>query len=56
MGFLLDSMLTNKQAQKLLHMICYSENESSLKAEMDQKSMIVRILEVSEKTLFTSTF
>lgn len=46
-GFLIDPMLTPKQAQKLLHMICYPENESNIKSEMDQKSIIVRILEVS---------
>lgn len=38
-------MLTARQAQKLLHMICYSESEYNLKAEMDQQSIIVRILE-----------
>jgi len=43
---LIDPMLTAKQAQRLLHMICYPENESNLKSEMDQKSIIVRILEV----------
>lgn len=45
-GFLIDEMLTPKQAQRLLHMICYPENESNIKSEMDQKSIIVRILEV----------
>lgn len=45
-GMLIDPMLTSKQAQRLLHMICYPENESNIKAEMDQKSLIVRILEV----------
>lgn len=44
---LLDAMLTTKQAQQLLHMICYAENESNIKAEMDQKAIIVRILEVN---------
>lgn len=43
---LIDPMLTSKQAQRLLHMICYPETESNIKAEMDQKSIIVRILEV----------
>ena len=45
-GMLIDPMLTSKQAQRLLHMICYPEIESNIKAEMDQKSIIVRILEV----------
>lgn len=45
-GYLLDTMLTSKQAQQLLHMICYPEIESNIKAEMDQKSIIIRILEV----------
>lgn len=43
---LMDTMMTTKQAQQLLHMICYAEHESNLKAEMDQKAIIVRILEV----------
>lgn len=43
-------MLTNKQAQRLLHMICY-DNETNIKIEanLDQKSMIVRILENLEQ-------
>lgn len=45
-GMLLDPMLTPKQAQQLLHMICYPENESNFKSELDQKAIIVRILEV----------
>ncbi|XP_059617864.1 mediator of RNA polymerase II transcription subunit 12 isoform X2 [Phlebotomus argentipes] len=48
-GMLIDTMLTPKQAQRLLHMICYAENESNMKAEMDQKSIIVRILENLEQ-------
>ncbi|KAG4072103.1 hypothetical protein HA402_015602 [Bradysia odoriphaga] len=48
-GFLIDEMLTPKQAQRLLHMICYPENESNIKSEMDQKSIIVRILENLEQ-------
>ncbi|XP_055677088.1 mediator of RNA polymerase II transcription subunit 12 isoform X2 [Lutzomyia longipalpis] len=48
-GMLIDPMLTPKQAQRLLHMICYAENESNMKAEMDQKSIIVRILENLEQ-------
>lgn len=46
---LIDPMLTSKQAQRLLHMICYPENESNIKAGMDQKSIIVRILENLEQ-------
>lgn len=42
---LIDNMLTARQAQKLLHMICYSESEYNLKAEMDQQQIIARILE-----------
>lgn len=48
-GMLIDNMLTSKQAQRLLHMICYPENESNFKSELDQKSIIVRILEVKSK-------
>ncbi|GAB0086625.1 Mediator of RNA polymerase II transcription subunit 12 [Sergentomyia squamirostris] len=48
-GMLIDNLLTPKQAQRLLHMICYAENESNMKAEMDQKSIIVRILENLEQ-------
>lgn len=44
-GMLIDNHLTARQAQKLLHMICYSESEY-YKNEVDQKSLIVRILEV----------
>lgn len=42
---IIDDMLTPKQSQSILHMICYSEVEYSIISEMDQKSMIVRILE-----------
>ncbi|XP_058826167.1 mediator of RNA polymerase II transcription subunit 12 isoform X2 [Topomyia yanbarensis] len=48
-GMLIDNMLTAKQAQRLLHMICYPENESNLIADMDQKAIIVRILENLEQ-------
>lgn len=48
-GFLIDPFLSSKQAQKLLHMICYPENESKLKEEMDQKTIISRILENLEQ-------
>lgn len=43
---LLDNMLTPKQAQRLLHMICY--HSSGLDLVMDQKIMISRILEVKK--------
>lgn len=52
---LIDPMLTSKQAQRLLHMICYPETESNIKAEMDQKSIIVRILEVCVVALMASS-
>lgn len=42
---IIDDMLTTKQVQRVLHMICYSESEYNIISEMDQKSMIVRILE-----------
>lgn len=44
---LLDNMLTNKQAQRLLHMICYDqETNAKIESNMDQ---IVRILEHLEQ-------
>jgi mediator of RNA polymerase II transcription subunit 12 len=47
---LLDNMLTNKQAQRLLHMICYDqETNAKIEANMDQKAQIVRILENLEQ-------
>jgi mediator of RNA polymerase II transcription subunit 12 len=47
---LLDNMLTNKQAQRLLHMICYDqETNSKIESNMDQKVQIVRILENLEQ-------
>ncbi|KAG5680297.1 hypothetical protein PVAND_009814 [Polypedilum vanderplanki] len=47
---LLDNMLTNKQAQRLLHMIVYDqETNAKIEANMDQKSQIVRILENLEQ-------
>lgn len=47
---LLDNLLTNKQAQRLLHMICYDqETNAKIDANMDQKSQIVRILENLEQ-------
>lgn len=47
---LLDNMLTHKQAQRLLHMICYDqETNLKIEANMDQKAQIVRILENLEQ-------
>lgn len=40
-----DDMLSPKQSQSILHMICYSEAEYNVISELDQRSMIVRILE-----------
>ncbi|XP_014240194.1 mediator of RNA polymerase II transcription subunit 12 isoform X2 [Cimex lectularius] len=42
---MLDSMLTAKQAQRLLHMICYPDNPVSTDVNLDQKTMITNILE-----------
>lgn len=42
---IIDEMLTAKQAQRVLHMICYPEAEFNIISELDQRSMIVRILE-----------
>lgn len=43
-------MLTNKQAQRLLHMICYDqETNVKIEANMEQKVQIVRILENLEQ-------
>lgn len=46
MDNLLDPILSHSQAQRLLHMICYPDAASSID-DLDQKSMISRILEVS---------
>lgn len=47
---LLEDMLTNKQAQRLLHMICYDqETNTKIEANMDQKAQIIRILENLEQ-------
>lgn len=47
---LLDNMLSNKQAQRLLHMIVYDqETNTKIEANMDQKAQIVRILENLEQ-------
>ncbi|PNF33047.1 hypothetical protein B7P43_G16368 [Cryptotermes secundus] len=42
---LLDSMLTPKQAQRLLHMICYPETTAATEESLDQRDIIARILE-----------
>ncbi|XP_066905955.1 mediator of RNA polymerase II transcription subunit 12 isoform X3 [Halyomorpha halys] len=42
---MLDSMLTAKQAQRLLHMICYPDRPVISDANLDQKTMITNILE-----------
>lgn len=43
-------MLTNKQAQRLLHMIVYDQEiNTKIDANMDQKSQIVRVLENLEQ-------
>lgn len=47
--WLLMDMLTPKQVQRLLHMICYPENEYISLADMDQKSIIIRVLENLEQ-------
>ncbi|KAI5712973.1 hypothetical protein M8J75_012739 [Diaphorina citri] len=45
-GMLLDDMLSPKQAQRLLHMICYPERAASLDPNtMDYKAIITHILE-----------
>ncbi|KAJ2943837.1 hypothetical protein O0L34_g8164 [Tuta absoluta] len=46
---LLDTMLTPKQAQRLLHMICYPETASHTHPDLDQKTMITRLLENLEQ-------
>lgn len=45
---LLDPLLSHSQAQRLLHMICYPDAGNSID-ELDQKSMISRILEVRRR-------
>nr|CAD7411497.1 unnamed protein product [Timema cristinae] len=45
---LLDSMLTPRQAQRLLHMICYPDSTVS-DDSLDQRSIIARILENLEQ-------
>ncbi|XP_026323522.1 mediator of RNA polymerase II transcription subunit 12-like isoform X2 [Hyposmocoma kahamanoa] len=46
---LLDSMLTPRQAQRLLHMICYPDSASHTQPDLDQKTMITRLLENLEQ-------
>ncbi|XP_053952876.1 mediator of RNA polymerase II transcription subunit 12 [Anastrepha ludens] len=46
---IIDDMLTTKQVQRVLYMICYPEAEYNIISEMDQRSMIVRILENLEQ-------
>ncbi|CAH2068907.1 unnamed protein product, partial [Iphiclides podalirius] len=46
---LLDSMLTPRQAQRLLHMICYPDSASHTHPDLDQKTMITRLLENLEQ-------
>ncbi|XP_062528646.1 mediator of RNA polymerase II transcription subunit 12 isoform X2 [Bombyx mori] len=48
-GMLLDSMITPKQAQRLLHMICYPDSASHTHPDLDQKTMITRLLENLEQ-------
>lgn len=45
---LLDPLLSHSQAQRLLHMICYPDISATID-ELDQKSMITRILENLEQ-------
>lgn len=42
---IIDEMLTPKQVQRILHMICYPESEYNIISELDQRSMIMRIME-----------
>jgi mediator of RNA polymerase II transcription subunit 12 len=46
---LLDNMLTPKQAQRLLRMICYPENPAAASDNQEQPQVITRILEVSDR-------
>ncbi|XP_068629231.1 mediator of RNA polymerase II transcription subunit 12-like isoform X2 [Battus philenor] len=46
---LLDSMLTPRQSQRLLHMICYPDSASHTHPDLDQKTMITRLLENLEQ-------
>jgi mediator of RNA polymerase II transcription subunit 12 len=49
LGLLIDVMLSDKQAQRLLHMICYPDNDTNMKSEMEPKAIISRILENLEQ-------
>uniref|UniRef100_A0A8D9FIE5 Mediator of RNA polymerase II transcription subunit 12-like protein n=1 Tax=Cacopsylla melanoneura TaxID=428564 RepID=A0A8D9FIE5_9HEMI len=45
-GMLLDDMLSPKQAQRLLHMICYPERAANMDPNtMDYKTIIIHVLE-----------
>lgn len=46
---LLDSMLSSKQAQRLLHMICYPETASGSDISLDSRTIITNILENSDQ-------
>ncbi|XP_054085206.1 mediator of RNA polymerase II transcription subunit 12 isoform X1 [Zeugodacus cucurbitae] len=46
---IIDDMLSTKQVQRVLYMICYPEAEYNIISEMDQRSMIIRILENLEQ-------
>ncbi|XP_012157623.1 mediator of RNA polymerase II transcription subunit 12 isoform X2 [Ceratitis capitata] len=46
---IIDDMLTTKQVQRVLYMICYPEAEYNIISDMDQRSMIIRILENLEQ-------
>ncbi|CAH4017296.1 unnamed protein product [Pieris brassicae] len=46
---LLDPVLTPRQAQRLLHMICYPDSASHTHPDLDQKTMITRLLENLEQ-------
>lgn len=53
-GMLIDDMLNPKQAQKLLHMICYSDGvqeqgNGDQKMDLDQKANVIRILDNLEQ-------
>ncbi|XP_055373234.1 mediator of RNA polymerase II transcription subunit 12 [Condylostylus longicornis] len=48
-SLLIEDIMTPKQVQRLFQMICYPENEYTIIADMDQKSVIIRILENLEQ-------
>lgn len=45
-GMLIDPMLTSKQAQRLLHMICFPEKEAAELNAIDQNTAIQRFFQV----------